>query len=78
VSVLVMLGAVMLVATHFEIFRSKLPDYHEFFSFKTVAYLWIALGCVKVIHEFGHGLSCKVFAAADHGFHYLDRATVFT
>ena len=44
----------------------KLPDYHEFFSFKTVVYLWIALGVVKVIHEFGHGLSCKAFGGEVH------------
>jgi putative peptide zinc metalloprotease protein len=65
-SVGVMLAAAMLVATHFETFRSKLPNYHEFFSFKTVAYLWVALGCVKVIHEFGHGLSCKRFGGEVH------------
>src|SRR5205085_7454607 len=65
-SVGVMLAAVLLVATHFETFRAKLPNYHEFFSFKTVVYLWIALGCVKVIHEFGHGLSCKVFGGEVH------------
>jgi putative peptide zinc metalloprotease protein len=35
--------------------------YHEFFSFKTVVYLYLALAVVKVIHEFGHGLSCKRF-----------------
>jgi putative peptide zinc metalloprotease protein len=65
-SVAVMLAAAGLVATHFETFRSKLPDYHEFFSFKTVVYLWIALGCVKVIHEFGHGISCKRFGGEVH------------
>ena len=61
-----MLAAVLLVATHFETFRDKLPDYHEFFSFKTVVYLWVALGVVKVIHEFGHGLSCKAFGGEVH------------
>src|SRR5438445_257070 len=50
-----MAGAVALVLTHFETFYSKLPSYQEFFSFKSVFYLWIALGVVKVIHEFGHG-----------------------
>src|SRR5713101_7540905 len=60
-SIGVMVSAVLLVTIHFETFQSKLPSYHEFFSFKTVAYLWIALGVVKVIHEFGHGLSCKKF-----------------
>src|SRR5262245_10488758 len=60
-SISLMLAAIMLIATHFETFREKLPGYQEFFSFKTVAYLWLALGVVKVIHEFGHGLSCKAF-----------------
>jgi putative peptide zinc metalloprotease protein len=65
-SVGVMAAALLLVGTHFEAFRSKLPNYHEFFSLKTVAYLWVALGCVKVIHEFGHGLSCKRFGGEVH------------
>ena len=65
-SVGVMLAAAGLVATHFDTFRSKLPNYHEFFSFKTVVYLWGALGVVKVIHEFGHGLSCKRFGGEVH------------
>jgi putative peptide zinc metalloprotease protein len=65
-SVGVMISAVLLVAIHFDTFRSKLPSYHEFFSFKTVVYLWIALGVVKVIHEFGHGLSCKKFGGEVH------------
>jgi putative peptide zinc metalloprotease protein len=65
-SVMVMLGAGLLVLTHFETFRDKLPSYHEFFSFNTVKYLWIALGVVKIIHEFGHGLSCKAFGGEVH------------
>src|SRR5437016_12738234 len=51
-SLCVMVGAVLLVTTHFDTFRSKLPSYHEFFSFSTVVYLWFALGIVTVIHEF--------------------------
>jgi putative peptide zinc metalloprotease protein len=66
VSIGVMLAAILLVATHFEAFYEKLPSYHEFFSFKTVVYLWVALGIVKVIHEFGHGLSCKAFGGEVH------------
>jgi putative peptide zinc metalloprotease protein len=66
ISVAVMLGAVLLVATHFDTFRTKLPSYHEFFRFQTVVYLWVALGVVKVIHEFGHGLSCKAYGGEVH------------
>jgi putative peptide zinc metalloprotease protein len=65
-SILLMLSAVLLVLTHFEMFREKLPAYHEFFNVKTVVNLWVALGVVKVIHEFGHGLSCKAFGGEVH------------
>ncbi|MBY0527082.1 MAG: hypothetical protein K2R98_27050 [Gemmataceae bacterium] len=65
-SVGVMLAAVGLVLTHFGKFRDMLPNYHQFFSMGTVLNLWIALGVVKVIHEFGHGLSCKAFGGEVH------------
>lgn len=65
-SVGVMLGAIGLVLTHFETFRAKLPDYHEFFSFKQVIYFYVALTVVKIIHEFGHGLSCKRYGGEVH------------
>jgi putative peptide zinc metalloprotease protein len=71
VSVGVMLAAVLLVLTHFETFLDRLPSYQEFFSFKTVVYLWAALGVVKVIHEFGHGLSCKAFGGEVHEMGFL-------
>jgi putative peptide zinc metalloprotease protein len=70
-SVLIMLAAVLLVLTHFQTFLDRLPAYHEFFSFKTVMYLWLALGIVKVIHEFGHGLSCKAFGGEVHEMGFL-------
>lgn len=63
--------ALSLVATHWDTFYSKLPNYQEFFNFKSVVYLWIALGVVKVIHEFGHGLSCKAFKGEVHEMGFL-------
>src|SRR5205085_1497544 len=39
---------------------------HEFFTLKSIAYLYISLAVVKVIHEFGHGLSCKRFGGEVH------------
>lgn len=65
-SVVLWIAAIMLVALHFQTFRDKLPSYHEFFTFKNVALLWVALGAVKVIHEFGHGLSCKAYGGEVH------------
>jgi putative peptide zinc metalloprotease protein len=70
-SIVFCLAAVMLVLTHFETFYGRLPSYEEFFSFKTVVYLWAALGVVKVIHEFGHGLSCKAFGGECHEMGFL-------
>jgi putative peptide zinc metalloprotease protein len=70
-SIMVGVAAILLVATHFDTFRAKLPNYHEFFSFKSVVYLWISLAVVKVIHEFGHGLSCKRYGGEVHEMGFL-------
>ena len=61
-----MLAAVIHVTLHFDTFYAKLPAYHEFFSWNSVLYMWISLGVVKIIHEFGHGLSCKAFGGESH------------
>ena len=50
---------------------SRLPSYQEFFSAKTLVYMWAALGIIKVIHEFGHGLSCKHFGGEVHEMGFL-------
>jgi putative peptide zinc metalloprotease protein len=65
-SVMFMAAAVLLVLTHLDTFRSKWPDYQYFFRFETAMRMWLTLGVVKVIHEFGHGLSCKVFGGEVH------------
>jgi putative peptide zinc metalloprotease protein len=70
-SIGLVLAALLLVATHFQTFRDRLPTFREFFSFKMVIYLWLAMGVVKVIHEFGHGLSCKLFGGEVHEMGFL-------
>jgi len=65
-SVGLMLAAVFQITVHFQTFYDKLPAYEEFFAYQTVLYLWLSLGVVKVIHEFGHGLSCKAYAGECH------------
>ena len=66
VSVLFMISAASHVTLHFETFYAKLPAYQEFFTWNSVLYMWLSLGVVKVIHEFGHGLSCKAFKGECH------------
>lgn len=70
-SLVLMIAAVVLVLVNFDVFLAKLPSYYEFFSFKTAIYLWISLGVVKVIHEFGHGLSCRHYGAEVHEMGFL-------
>ena len=60
------MAALTLVIVQFDVFQSRLPSFHTFFS----AQNWLALGATlmitKVIHEFGHGLSCKHFGGECH------------
>ncbi|MBI1833166.1 MAG: biotin/lipoyl-binding protein [Planctomycetes bacterium] len=70
-SVAFMAAAALLVLTHFETFYARLPSFESYFNFKNMIYLWIALGVVKVIHEFGHGLSCKAFDGEVHEMGFL-------
>ena len=59
-------SAVMLVLVNFDVFRSKLPDFHQFFASGNWLYLAVALAVTKILHEFGHGLSCKHYGGECH------------
>jgi len=58
--------ALSLVGVNFDEFSRKLPAFHEFFGPKNWFYLGITMAVVKVLHEFGHGLSCKHFGGECH------------
>jgi len=60
------LSALMLVMVEFDVFRSKLPSFYQFFNLHNAFWLAIVLGTTKVLHEFGHGLSCKHFGGECH------------
>jgi putative peptide zinc metalloprotease protein len=60
------LSALLLVLVNFDAFRAKLPEFNQFFAAGNWLYLAIALGVTKVIHEFGHGLSCKYYGGECH------------
>lgn len=70
-SIGLMLAAAIHVTLHFDTFYEKLPAYYEFFQFRTALYMWLSLGVVKVIHEFGHGLSCKAYGGECHEMGFL-------
>jgi putative peptide zinc metalloprotease protein len=59
-------SALLLVLVNFDTFRAKLPEFNQFFAAGNWLYLAIALGVTKIIHEFGHGLSCKYYGGECH------------
>lgn len=60
------LSSILLVLVNWQTFITKLPSYHEFFTWKNIFYFWGTLAIVKICHEFGHGLSCKRFGGEVH------------
>ena len=56
----------ILIAVNFDAFYSKLPEFHQFFSWPNLAYMYLTLSVAKIIHEFGHGVSCKHFGGECH------------
>jgi putative peptide zinc metalloprotease protein len=59
-------AALILVGTNYATFQAKLPSFQDFFAAKNWIYLAVLMGVVKIIHEFGHGLSCKKFGGECH------------
>ena len=58
--------ALLFLASRFGEIQKTLPEFQRFFSWPNLMYLWVALACIKVIHEFGHGLSCKHYGSECH------------
>ena len=63
---LLMFSALSLILVEFDQFRAKLPEFHQFFGPKNIFLLSLTLMCTKILHEFGHGLSCKYFGGECH------------
>ena len=53
------LAALTLVIVQFDVFQSRLPSFHTFFQAQNWLWLALTLMATKILHEFGHGLSCK-------------------
>lgn len=65
-AVVMMLSALTLVVSQWSTFQQRLPDFQSFFNWRTIVYFWCSLAVVKVIHEFGHGLTAKHFGGEVH------------
>lgn len=67
------LTALTLVLVNFQEFRTKLPTFEQFFAAENWIWLGVTMAIVKILHEFGHGLSCKRYGGECHemGFMFL-------
>ncbi len=61
-----MLAAVVLVISQWSTFQAKLPEFQSFFNWRSIVYFWCSLAVIKVIHEFGHGLTAKHYGGEVH------------
>ncbi len=60
------LSASLLLATQYDTVYAKLPTFQQFFAADRWLILALTMAVVKVLHEFGHGLSCKKFGGECH------------
>jgi putative peptide zinc metalloprotease protein len=64
--IMLALCALTLVIVQFDVFRSKLPSFQSFFQAQNWLWLALTLTATKILHELGHGLSCKHFGGECH------------
>lgn len=63
---LFVISAMLLLTVQFQEFHRRLPAFQQFFGWPNLLYMWCAMGIAKIIHEFGHGLSCKHYGGECH------------
>ena len=63
---LLVVSALILVAVQYQTVVARLPDFEAFFGWRNAILLAITIGVVKVVHEFGHAVSCKYFGGECH------------
>ncbi|HYO25301.1 MAG TPA: biotin/lipoyl-binding protein [Lacipirellulaceae bacterium] len=65
-SLMLATAALTLVIVQFDLFQSRLPSFTSFFDAQNWVALAATLMATKVLHEFGHGMSCKHFGGECH------------
>ena len=66
VGVLLVVTAVTLVAVQFDELQARLPETQALLTASNLLWLSLLLAIVKVLHELGHGLTCKRFGGECH------------
>ncbi|MCE9605188.1 MAG: hypothetical protein K8U03_09845 [Planctomycetia bacterium] len=63
---LLILGALVLVFTHWRELIARLPTQQDFFQPQNALWFAAAIGLTKLLHEIGHALVCKHFGGECH------------
>ena len=61
-----MLAALGLIVVQYDEFQRRLPTFHQFFTPTNMLLLMALMGAIKVVHELGHGLTCRHFGGECH------------
>ncbi|NNE00165.1 MAG: HlyD family efflux transporter periplasmic adaptor subunit, partial [Pirellulaceae bacterium] len=61
-----LLSSTLLLSSQYDTVYAKLPTFQQFFAADRWLILALTMAIVKVLHEFGHGLSCKKFGGECH------------
>ena len=56
----------VVLGIRFKDFTGQIPEFRQFFGWPNLVFLWVTLAACKILHEFGHGLSCKVYGGECH------------
>jgi putative peptide zinc metalloprotease protein len=59
-------AAVLLLVVQYDLLQSRLPSFTAFFRLENLLWFALALAVSKILHEFGHGLTCKHFGGQCH------------
>ncbi len=66
IAICLLVSSSLLLASQYETVYSRLPTFQQFFAADRWLILALTMAIVKVLHEFGHGLSCKKFGGECH------------
>jgi putative peptide zinc metalloprotease protein len=64
--VLLMITSWVFLLMRFGEVRSMLPEFHQFFGWPNLLFLWLTLAFAKLMHELGHAFFCKHFGGECH------------
>jgi putative peptide zinc metalloprotease protein len=62
----IVLTAIVLLLTHYDAARLRVPEFQAFFSLRNAPWLMLSVACAKVLHELAHALACRRYGGECH------------